>query len=68
MFVCTSILTGCQRVPIIETKEVYMPIRCEIEYPAKPKYSGVLDKDLSELGKYLKKLENALMFCIKGEY
>lgn len=59
--------------PIVRTQNIYVPIKCDITFPTKPKAPTMLNKiDLAMwLTKntmiYTKKLEDALKFCIGGK-
>lgn len=59
--------------PIVRTQNIYVPIKCDIAFPTKPKAPTMNNKiDLAMwLTKntmiYTKKLEDALKFCIGGK-
>ncbi len=48
-------------------KEVYIPVRCSIEMPVRPKQTGSTVKDNINIISYTKEVEQALKACIKGE-
>lgn len=50
----------------IETKEVYIPIKCNIPYPQKQKNTGDIIQNQKHLTMYTMELEAALDCCIKG--
>lgn len=70
-FFLTLLLFGCsakeQVVYKQNIKEVYIPVRCKVEIPARPKPTGDTVKDNINIISYSKEIEQALKACIKGE-
>lgn len=70
-FFITLLLFGCstkeQVVYKQNTKEVFIPVRCQVEIPAKPAPTGDTVKDNINITAYSKEVEQALKACIKGE-
>lgn len=61
----TILLIGCASKERIVYKQVNTPIKCDIAPPLKPKYTGILIKDLTNLLIYAEQLERDLAFCTK---
>lgn len=57
---------GCADKRIVY-KETYIPIKCDVEIPAKPKLSGDLVSDYSKALQHSETLEKDLEFCVKGK-
>ena len=59
---------GCAKEPIykIQTKEVLIPIKCDIKIPDKPKEDGSFESH-RELAVYYKKVEQIAKDCTGGE-
>lgn len=55
---------GCAKVVY---KDVYVPVKCNIEMPLKPVLSGDLLSDFANALKHSEILEKDLNFCIKGD-
>lgn len=70
-FFLSLFLFGCsakeQVVYKQNTKEVFIPVRCQVEIPAKPAPTGDTVKDNINITAYSKEVEQALKACIKGE-
>lgn len=70
-FFLSLFLFGCsakeQVVYKQNIKEVYIPVRCKVEIPARPKPTGDTVKDNINIISYSKEIEQALKACIKGE-
>lgn len=58
-----STFNGCTKVVY---KDVYVPIKCDIEMPLKPILSGNLINDFTNALKHSEILEKDLKFCVKG--
>ena len=56
---------GCAKKVVY--KDVYVPIKCNVEMPLKPVLSGNLINDFASALKHSEMLEKDLNFCIKGE-
>lgn len=57
---------GCAD-PEIQYVEKMVPVKCEIEMPQEPQYSGDIMQDLPNILIYTEVLESDLQFCITGE-
>lgn len=70
-FFLALFLFGCsakeQAVYKQNIKEVYIPVRCSVEIPARPKQTGSTVKDNINIISYTREVEQALKACIKGE-
>lgn len=56
---------GCAKRVVY--KEVKVPIKCDIELPEKPRFSGDLATDISRALEHSELLEKDLIFCVKGD-
>lgn len=58
---------GCASKPIVkvQTKEVYIPIKCNVEKPLRPNKKESLVENVKSMAIYTEKLENALNACVK---
>lgn len=65
VFIVGYILFGCSPKTVVEYKPVNVPVKCEIDLPTKPVYTGDVVKDNISITKYAEEVENALQFCIK---
>lgn len=72
-FILISILiiiinfTGCSSVtPTIVTKEVFVPVKCEIRVPNRPTKVGSTSKNVSNILEYTEKLETIVQACVKN--
>ena len=70
-FFLTLFLFGCsakeQVVYKQNIKEVYVPVKCNVDIPKKPAPAGDTVKDNINIIAYSKEVEQALKACIKGE-
>lgn len=70
-FFLSLFLFGCsakeQVVYKQDIKEVYIPVKCNIDMPVKPAPAGDTVKDNINIIAYSKEVEQALKACIKGE-
>lgn len=70
-FFLSLFLFGCsakeQVVYKQDIKEVYMPVKCNVDVPRKPAPAGDTVKDNINIIAYSKEVEQALKACIKGE-
>lgn len=70
-FFLSLFLFGCsakeQVVYKQDIKEVYIPVKCKVDLPKKPKPTGDTVKDNINIIAYSKEIEQALQACIKGE-
>lgn len=62
------LLLGCAAKPIVkmEIKEVYIPVRCNLEIPLKPKENGSFESH-KELSLYYREVEQIAKDCTKQE-
>ncbi|WDL74219.1 hypothetical protein IP360_05040 [Helicobacter winghamensis] len=60
---------GCASKPMVkvEIQEVFVPIKCNVEIPQRPKRQGMLVENIRAIALYAEKLEIALKECVKGE-
>lgn len=60
------IFSGCTtKEPLV--KEVYMPIKCEVEIPYKPELDGSFESHKAKM-LYLLKCERLLYHCVGEKY
>lgn len=59
-----AFLAGCSAKPIlkVQTKEVFIPIKCNLELPPKPKENGSFESH-KELSLYYKEVEQIAKDC-----
>lgn len=62
---CIVTFKGCAKRVVY--RETYIPIKCDVEIPAKPKLSGDLVSDYSNALQHSEILEKDLEFCVKGK-
>lgn len=62
-YICT--LAGCAKRVVY--KDVYVPTKCDLELPQKPRLSGDLIMDMVKAMEHSEILEKDLTFCIKGK-
>ena len=71
-FILISILiiinfTGCSSVaPTIVTKEVLVPVKCEMSVPNRPTKVASTSKNVSNILEYTEKLETIVEVCVKN--
>ena len=71
-FILISILiiinfTGCSSVsPTIVTKEVLVPVKCEMSVPVRPTKVASTSKNVSNILEYTEKLETIIEACVKN--
>ena len=71
-FILISILiiinfTGCSSVaPTIVTKEVLVPVKCEMSVPNRPTKVASTSKNVSNILEYTEKLETIIEVCVKN--
>lgn len=59
--------TGCSSVsPTIVTKEVLVPVKCEISVPVRPTKVASTSKNVSNILEYTEKLETIIEACVKN--
>ena len=60
---------GCSSKPEIITKtkyqDVYIPVRCQVKMPKKPKFEPENLSSAKELAVYYRQVEALLMECVK---
>lgn len=61
-------LSACASKPLvkIETKEVYIPVKCDLELPTKPLENGSFESH-KQIAVYYKKMEQIAKDCTKKE-
>lgn len=62
------LLSGCAKPETITKtiyKDVYIPVRCEIEMPVKPKFNRLDPASAKELAMYYQQIEALLKGCVK---
>ncbi len=61
-------LSGCSNKPLVkvETQEIYIPVKCNLELPKKPKDDGSF-KSHKEIAIYYKEVENIARICTKQD-
>lgn len=58
--------TGCSSVsPTIITKEVLVPVKCELSVPVRPTKVASTSKNVSNILEYTEKLETIVEVCVK---
>lgn len=57
---------GCSTVVRTEIQEVYIPVRCDVKLPTKPKDDGNFES-AKNLTIYYIKIEQILRDCVKGK-
>ena len=62
-FLSITLFIGCASTSY---KEVFIPVKCNIEYPQLPNQTHDLITNQKQIVIYVKELENALDCCIKG--
>ena len=59
--------TGCSSVtPTIVTKEVLVPVKCEMSVPNRPTKVSSTSKNVSNILEYTEKLETIVEACVKN--
>lgn len=69
--VCVLVImffTSCHKTAQIQIQEVYIPIKCDIEMPKRPKKSHTLTQSLAQILKYTETLELALKTCTQANH
>lgn len=64
--VLVLMLQGCAKKQVVY-KDVYIPIKCDIEIPKRPKLTGELVNDYKNALQHSELLESDLIFCVKGD-
>ncbi|MDA3967364.1 hypothetical protein [Helicobacter sp. WB40] len=64
LFLGVIIFSGCTPATKIVTQEVYIPVKCNLELPTKPKEDGSFESH-KELAKYYLKLERVAKDCVE---
>ena len=61
-----AFLAGCSTKPIlkVQTKEVFIPVKCNLELPPKPKEDGGFESH-KELSLYYKEIEQIAKDCTR---
>ncbi|MBR8461460.1 hypothetical protein KDD93_06780 [Campylobacter sp. faydin G-24] len=62
-----SVFAGCADKKVLtrtEWQKVYIPIKCEVDIPTKPKYTPSDLQSAKELAKYYEEVENLLKGCV----
>lgn len=60
-------LSGCSGVtPTIVTKEVLVPVKCEMSVPVRPTKVKSTSKNVSNILEYTEKLETIIEACVKN--
>lgn len=60
-------LSGCSSVtPTIVTKEVLVPVKCEMSVPERPTKVESTSKNVSNILEYTEKLETIVEACVKN--
>lgn len=58
-------LSGCSAVkPIIVTKEVFVPVKCEVEVPKRPTKVDSITRSVASIVEYTEKLEVIIDSCV----
>lgn len=68
LFLCAILLSACASKPLvkIETKEVFIPVKCDLELPTKPLENGSFESH-KQIAIYYKKVEQIAKDCTKKE-
>ncbi|WP_233704127.1 hypothetical protein [Helicobacter mesocricetorum] len=63
-----AFLAGCSTKPIlkVQTKEVFIPIKCNLKLPPKPKENGSFESH-KELSLYYKEVEQIAKDCTRRD-
>ena len=60
-------LTGCSSVtPTVVTKEVLVPVKCEMSVPNRPTKVASTSKNVSNILEYTEKLETIVEACVES--
>lgn len=58
-------LSGCSTVkPVIVTKEVLIPVKCEVEVPKRPTKVDSITRSVASIVEYTEKLEVIIDSCV----
>lgn len=64
--VLVLMLHGCAKKQVVY-KDVYVPVKCNIEIPKRPTLTGELVNDYKNALQHSELLESDLIFCVKGD-
>lgn len=67
MFALVTLFSGCASKDVVvktEFKDVYIPVKCEVKLPPKPKYNPLNLQSVKDIAKYYEIVELELKRCV----
>ncbi|MGG7074638.1 hypothetical protein U5B43_10420 [Campylobacter sp. 9BO] len=68
LFLALILIGGCaKKQESISFKEIYVPVKCEVELPSKPKFNPNEPQTARDLAQYFMQVEELLKGCVGGK-